>query len=77
MECSPMQATFGKRLRNLKVVDLEFQQISFWRALLRILLKFVSLGLLFAGFFMIYFRKEREGLHDLIMKTRVIECRQS
>ena len=76
MESSKMQATLGKRMGRLKVVNEQFERISFWQALLRILLKFVSLGLLFGGFFIIYFRKEREGLHDLIIKTRVIEYRK-
>lgn len=72
MESSEWQATLGKKQGRLLVVDLNGERISFWRASIRIAAKFISLGLLFAGFFMISFRKDRRGLHDLIAGTQVI-----
>jgi len=72
MESSVIQGTLGKKMNGLKVVNDQMERISFGRALLRILFKFLSLLLLFGGFFIIYFRKDRKGLHDLITKTKVI-----
>ncbi|UXX79456.1 RDD family protein [Reichenbachiella carrageenanivorans] len=71
-ESSSWQGTVGKRMGKLQVVDRHGNQLSFSQAFLRILLKNVSLLLFFCGFFMIYFRSDRRGLHDLLMKTCVV-----
>lgn len=71
-ECSGWQATPGKRQGKLMVISVDGGKLLFFQALVRILLKFLSLGLLFAGFFMIYFRKDRKGLHDLLAGTQVV-----
>jgi uncharacterized RDD family membrane protein YckC len=70
-EASPFQATPGKSLINLKVTDLKGQRISFWRAILRNILKPLSFILLMVGYIMILFSKKSQGLHDLISKTLV------
>lgn len=54
------------------VIDQNGKRISFITAFARVLLKFVSLMLMFSGFIMIYFRRDRRGLHDLILKTYVV-----
>ena len=72
MESSEYQATLGKMYGHLVVVDINGQQLTFARAFLRILMKFPSLLLAFGGFFMIYFRKDRRGLHDILVKTYVV-----
>lgn len=72
-ESSDWQGTLGKRYGKMKVVDYNSgHSISFGRALIRILAKFLSLAPCFAGFFMIYFRRDRRGLHDLIAGTCVV-----
>ncbi|MEO9967314.1 MAG: RDD family protein [Reichenbachiella sp.] len=76
-ESSPWQATFGKKYAGLVVVDLEGSRISFGRALLRIITKNLSLLLFFSGFLMIYIRRDRKGLHDLLVKTFVIDVKNS
>ena len=64
-------------MNGLKVVNDQYERISFWHAMLRIVFKFLSLFLLFGGFFMIYLRKDRKGLHDLITKTKVISVQKN
>ncbi|PIB34770.1 hypothetical protein BFP72_04805 [Reichenbachiella sp. 5M10] len=71
MESSSWQGTLGKHYSHMVVTDSAGQPIGFGRALLRILCKFLSLGLLFGGFMMIYFREDRRGLHDLLAGTVV------
>lgn len=71
-ESSPWRATIGKRMGKLEVVDGCGAQLNFSKALLRIVLKNLSLLLFFGGFFMIYFRADRRGLHDVLVKTNVV-----
>jgi len=73
LESSSWQATLGKKYANLRVVNEQGEGLSFGRALLRIITKYLSLLLFFGGFFMIYFRRDRKGLHDVLAKTYVID----
>lgn len=73
LESSVWQATLGKKYVQIQVVDSEGNRLSFIRAVLRIITKFLSLLLFFAGFFMIYLRKDRKGLHDVLSKTYVVD----
>ena len=70
-ESSVWQATPGKKYGKLKVESDHGHRLSFLQALCRVACKFISLFLLFTGFFMIYFRQDRKGLHDLICGTKV------
>src|SRR6266487_2161414 len=60
---SAWQATPGKRICGLKVVDYGGGRISFGRASGRYFAKFLSALILFIGFFMIAWTKKRQGLH--------------
>ncbi|MEP2025224.1 MAG: RDD family protein [Reichenbachiella sp.] len=71
-ESSGWQATFGKKYANILVVNELGRRLTFFQALLRIITKYLSLLLFFGGFFMIYFRKDRRGLHDVLVKTYVV-----
>ena len=71
-ESSNWQATPGKRYAKVRVEDNTGHRLSVQLALARILAKFISLALMFSGFFMIYFRADRKGLHDLLCGTRVV-----
>lgn len=73
MESSGWRGTLGKKYANLEVVNDDGNQLSFLRALLRIFTKYLSLLLFFGGFFMIYFREDRRGLHDVLLKTYVVD----
>ncbi len=68
------QATVGKLLLNLKVVDENYDRIGFALATFRHMLKYVSHFVLEIGFIMIAFRESKEGLHDLMAGTYVIHA---
>ncbi len=72
-ESSKRQGTPGKIYHKLKVINENGTRISVLKAFLRVLLKYVSILLLFLGIFMIYFRKDRKSLHDIILKTQVVK----
>lgn len=73
LESSEWGATLGKKYANIQVVNKEGNRLSFGKALLRIITKYLSLLLFFGGFFMIYLRKDRRGLHDVLIKTYVLD----
>ena len=72
-ESSTRQATLGQRLLKLKVVDYNFQKISFLRATGRHFAMFLSILPLFLGLVPIFFTKRRQTLHDMIAGTLVIK----
>jgi uncharacterized RDD family membrane protein YckC len=72
LESSRWQATLGKRFFGLTVVNLDGERISFVRALVRHLAKYLSGSLFGFGFLMIALRRDRRGLHDLIAGTLVL-----
>ncbi len=69
---SSWQATPGKRLLGIKGVDVNFQQITLWRALGRTLGKLLSYFILYIGFIMAAFTKNKQGLHDIMASTYVV-----
>jgi hypothetical protein len=71
MESSRWQATLGKHLCGLTVVTTGGKRISFTRALLRFLAKFLSGGLWGIGILMIARTSRKRGLHDMIAGTLV------
>jgi uncharacterized RDD family membrane protein YckC len=77
MESSSKQATIGKMIAGIKVVGEDGDSISFWRATARSFSKYISAILLFIGFLMVAFTAKKQGLHDMIVKTTVIEHSKS
>lgn len=73
MESSTSQGTLGKQFFDIKVVDKEGNRITFLRALMRFLLKFWSFIIAFLGFVSIAFTEKKQGLHDMITETYVVE----
>lgn len=67
--------TIGKKLFGLKVVDLETNnKITINKAVIRSLSYILSSIVFGAGFLVIAFdKKKRQGWHDIIAKTRVVE----
>ncbi len=66
-------ATPGKKLFGIKVVDAKsFETIDNKQAITRSLGYFVSTFTLLIGFFMIGWRKDKRGLHDLLASSVVI-----
>ena len=72
MHCSVYQATLGKRALNIKVVNKEGGRLSFFHALGRFMLMYLSC-ILFIGFIMAAFTQKKQSLHDLIAGTFVVE----
>lgn len=72
LESSPLQASLGKKICGLKVVNQDGKRLSFIRAALRFLAVFVSY-LSLIGHFLIFFTQKRQTLHDKIAKVHVIE----
>jgi uncharacterized RDD family membrane protein YckC len=71
-ECSRGQATPGKTLLGLVVTDREGNRISFARATLRHVAKFISTIIIFIGFIMIGLTRKHQGLHDRIAGCLVL-----
>ena len=75
LESSEWQGTVGKRLLGMRVTDMAGERISFFRATGRYLSKFISSALLMIGFIMVAFTEKKQGLHDMIAGTCVINKR--
>jgi uncharacterized RDD family membrane protein YckC len=69
---SSWQATIGKRVLRLKVVDEAGNRISFGRATGRFFAKILSSMFFFIGFIMIGFTERKRGLHDMLAGTVVV-----
>ena len=72
-ESSDSQATVGKRIFKLKVVDLNGGKLSFWKAAFRFLAKILSGLILGIGFFKSIISSTNQCLHDEIVRTYVIK----
>lgn len=72
LESTGWGSTIGKYAMGLRVTDLRGRQISFWRASLRYLLKYISILILFSGFLLAVFTRRQQALHDLLAKTLVL-----
>ncbi len=73
LESSRWQATLGKRLVGLIVADENGKRLTFARANLRYLCKWLSFFIVFLGFAVALFTRKQQALHDLIARTRVID----
>jgi uncharacterized RDD family membrane protein YckC len=70
---SSWQATIGKRVLRLKVVDEAGNRIGFGRATGRFFAKILSSMFFCIGFIMIAFTERKTGLHDMLAGTRVMK----
>jgi len=73
MEGGRKQGTFGKQITGIRVVDLEGAPITRRKAFIRTLGKLVSALLLGIGYLMVPFTEKKQGLHDLVAATLVVE----
>jgi uncharacterized RDD family membrane protein YckC len=76
MEASVWQATVGKRIVGLSVATESGARLSLGRALFRNLCKVISVVILMIGGIMAAFTKRKQGLHDILAKTVVVDRRQ-
>lgn len=72
LESSPWQASLGKRLMGLKVVDKRGRRLTFAKATKRLLSRLVTNLTFYIGFFTAGFDKRKETLHDKISRSIVI-----
>ena len=71
-ESSQHQATPGKMVFHLKVVDERNRRISFARATGRTFGKYLSSMICMIGWLMVAFTERKQGLHDMIAGTFVV-----
>lgn len=71
-ESSARQATLGKQLFGLRVVDQHGVRLGFGHATLRHFAKVLSAMPLYLGFIVIAFNERKLGLHDIVARTCVI-----
>jgi len=74
MESSSWRATVGKRLLDLQVITEEGERVSFSTATARHFMKFLSLFCLTLGFFMSFWTKRHQALHDVPCGVLVIRA---
>lgn len=72
MESSPMQATIGKWLVGIFVVDYAGHRITFGRATGRYFGKALSALILYIGFMMAGFTERKQGLHDIMAECVIV-----
>ncbi len=75
MESSEKQATLGKLALGIKVINYEGGRISFPQALGRYFAKILSVLILLVGYIMVAFTEKKQGLHDILAKTLVVESK--
>ncbi len=73
-QSSKMQATPGKLLFGLKVVDIQGNRITFWRGLGRYFAMILS-GIFYIGYIIAAFTEKKQALHDMIAGTYVIKAK--
>ena len=76
-ESSPWQATVGKLALGIRVTDMQGQRLTLARALIRYPAMLLSQIILCIGYIMVAFTQRKQGLHDLIAGTLVLNGRAS
>ena len=72
-ETSSWQGTLGKRLLGLKVVNEQYGRETASQAMWRFTWKYLSAFVLLLGFIWVIFDPKKQGWHDKIAHTYVIE----
>lgn len=75
MESSAQQGTLGKMAVGIKVADMDGARISFGNATGRFFAKILSGIILFVGYLMVAFTDKKQGLHDMMANTLVVQKR--
>ena len=73
LESSARQATIGKSILKLKVCDMYGERLSFVRALIRNLVRYVNMFIFSIGYLPILFTKKQQGLHDMVARSLVVD----
>lgn len=72
MEGSSWHATLGKKVMGLCIVDSNGNGITYSTSILRLMGKILSGLILGIGYLMAFFNDQKQGLHDMIAKTYVL-----
>jgi uncharacterized RDD family membrane protein YckC len=72
MESSSKQGTLGKMALSIVVTDVNGNRITFGRATGRYFGKILSGLILYIGYIMVAFTEKKQGLHDMIAGTLVV-----
>lgn len=72
MESSAKQATLGKMALSIIVTDVNGNRLTFGRATGRYFGKIISGLILYIGFLMVAFTEKKQGLHDMIAGSLVV-----
>ncbi|MFJ7856797.1 RDD family protein [Peribacillus sp. NPDC097206] len=73
LHSSKWQGTVGKKLLNIKVVDLNGNRIGFGKAAGRYFATIISGVILYIGYIMAGFTEKKQALHDMIVGTLVVK----
>ncbi len=73
MESSDKQGTFGKSLMGIKVVNDKGEKMTLHQSFIRNISKILSYFALSLGFIWILFDRKRQGWHDKISNTYVVD----
>ena len=72
LESSPWQATLGKKLLRIKVVDAQGARLRFWHATGRTFARLLSYMSMNIGFIMAGCTSRKRALHDMVAQTYVV-----
>ncbi|MFD0793257.1 RDD family protein [Mucilaginibacter litoreus] len=75
MESGPARGTYGKQLLKIRVTDIYGEQITASKAIIRNMAKLASVAIFFIGYFLCFFNKKQQCLHDMIADTLVVKDR--
>jgi len=73
MESGKNQATFGKMALNLKVTNMDGGKVSFMQATGRFFGKLISALIIYIGYLMAAFTKQKQALHDMMAGCLVLK----
>jgi uncharacterized RDD family membrane protein YckC len=77
MESSEQQATLGKRICGLKVIDEFGNRLTYRKAILRYLAIIISVLPLGFGIWAIAYDKKKQGWHDALLGCYVVKSKFS
>ena len=69
------QATWGKKMLNIKVTNMQGLAPGFAQVLIRNTAKIISTATFFFGYLYLFLNKKQQSLHDLMANTLVIKDR--
>ncbi len=72
-ESSPLNASIGHKMTKCQVVNQEYKKLTFHQLLIRSIVKVLSRYLFCLPYITIFFTEKRQTMHDMAVKSMVIE----